>query len=751
MSLVGGTWIASIRYLLSSGSEAREGLGVFPGLGTAFVLGLPCAQQSGGAGGFTTRSKGGIIMTSSFATGGLSGNNSSQRNEIRAFTEPIADSGPAEPASAGAEPPGRKMRGRRTVCGEVVALESNAGLDGCSAQEKASAKADKTETPSMVDILLKMSNDATYFRTPDGETFASIRVNSHAEICAVRSSNFRAWLTNRYYTETGRSPSNYAMTEVLDTLDAKAYHAGETHSVHLRIAPGGRSDPHAFYADLCDPEWRAIRITPDGWEVLPNPPVKFRRTKGMSALPTPVRGGSVEDLRRYVNVGSEDDWRLLVAVLCWYILPAGPFPILIFQGEQGTAKSTTTKICRQTIDPNVCPNRTKTKDRRDLAVMAENNWVVPIDNLSGLSGDISDALCCLATGGGFSVRQLYRDKEEVVFNAVRPIILNGIGDVADRPDLTDRAVILTLPVLSRRDPTTGKRRRKNEKILMAQFEAAHPRILGALLDAVAGALRELSEVNLDDCPDDADFRMADFATFGEALGRHLGWGEWYFTGIYAANRRDTVAVAVSSSPLAHAVDQLLGRSGGSWSGTATALLQDLNGVTELSITKSPGWPRDPSKLSEGLARITPALRDIGIDIKSRRTARERILELTKVDLSTITKSSASRASSDSGPNRNDFHSHSFSDEGEASKTVTRPMTRLDSEGEPADHFSSAYSPMTTPFGSAVTSCVTPQPPIWEGLGFDDGDDAQTVDSPEETTGREWHEFGANDVEGGEDQ
>jgi len=38
---------------------------------------------------------------------------------------------------------------------------------------------------------------------------------------------------------------------------------------------------------------------------------------------------------------------------------------------------------------------------------------------------LSDALCRLATGGCFGVRQLYIDDEEMLFEAARPILLNG--------------------------------------------------------------------------------------------------------------------------------------------------------------------------------------------------------------------------------------------------------------------------------------------------------------------------------------
>jgi hypothetical protein len=119
------------------------------------------------------------------------------------------------------------------------------------------------------------------------------------------------------------------------------------------------------------------------------------------------------------------------------------------------------------------------------------------ENVSGLPAWISDTLCRLATGGGFAVRQLYTDQDEVLFDAVRPVILNGIEDFVTRPDLADRAVFLTL------EPIPEERRRP-EGELWAAFEAERPRILGALLDAVVEGLKRLSETLLPKLP-----RMAD--------------------------------------------------------------------------------------------------------------------------------------------------------------------------------------------------------------------------------------------------
>ena len=118
--------------------------------------------------------------------------------------------------------------------------------------------------------------------------------------------------------------------------------------------------------------------------------------------------------------------------------PHGPYPVLVLSGEQGSAKSTFSKILRALLDPNAAPLRALPREDRDLFIAATNSHLLTFDNVSGLPSGISDTLCRLATGGGFAVRQLYTDQDEVIFDAPRPVILNGIEDIVTRPDLADR-------------------------------------------------------------------------------------------------------------------------------------------------------------------------------------------------------------------------------------------------------------------------------------------------------------------------
>ena len=164
-----------------------------------------------------------------------------------------------------------------------------------------------------------------------------------------------------------------------------------------------------------------------------NPPVRFRRSKAILPLPEPVIGGSVNALRQFVNVG-DADWPLFLAALLAAYRPGRPYPILNLHGEQGSAKTTTARMFRGLIDPNTAPVRAEPREPRDLMIAANNGLVVALDNLSHIPAWLSAGLCRLSTGGGFSTRTLYENDEETVFDAMRPVVVNGIEEVATRSD-----------------------------------------------------------------------------------------------------------------------------------------------------------------------------------------------------------------------------------------------------------------------------------------------------------------------------
>jgi len=252
-----------------------------------------------------------------------------------------------------------------------------------------------------------------------------------------------------------------------------------------------------------------------------------------------------------------------------------------------------------------------------MVIAARNSWLINLDNLSRLDATISDALCRLATGGGLRTRRLYTDDEEEIFDAQRPILLNGIEAVATRGDLVDRSVTIYL------EPIQPEQRRE-ESEFWSSFEAARSRIMGALLDAMVSGLREIEAgIRLVRKP-----RMADFAVWGVAAERSLGFAPGAFMSAYEGNRADASCQALEASPVASGImlfmDPVI-----TWTGTVSDLLKRLVPLAGDAV-KQKGWPPDATRLSNALRRLAPNLRAAGLEIIfPPRKNRRRLIEIVK--------------------------------------------------------------------------------------------------------------------------
>src|SRR5262249_25759551 len=336
----------------------------------------------------------------------------------------------------------------------------------------------------------------------------------------------------------------------INLMEAQAVFDGEEHRVHVRIA----EHEGAIYLDLCNSSWQVVQITRDGWLVTDDAPVRFRRSKSMLALPAPAPGGSVDLLRAFLNV-DHITWILVIAWLVAAFRPRGPYPVLSLFAEQGSGKSTISRLLRDLVDPNLAPLLAEPEDAHSLMIAANNSWCLAYDNLSHIASWLSDALCRLSTGGGFGTRELYTDQDEIIFESQRPVLLTSIEEVAERSDLLDRCLIVSLGQI-----TDDKRRAEAE--LLSAFEQVRPRILGALLHAVSVALRRLPEIKLSNLP-----RMADFAVWVTAAEPGLGWDEGTFSAAYQGNRDSANEIALEASVVARPLLELLETEGG-WTGPA---------------------------------------------------------------------------------------------------------------------------------------------------------------------------------------
>jgi putative DNA primase/helicase len=447
------------------------------------------------------------------------------------------------------------------------------------------------------DQMLELLDGVELWHDASGEAYATFPINGHREHWQIRSREVRRWLALIHLEATGSTLGGQAFEDVLRVLEARAVHQGREYDTWRRV---GRADG-ALFLDLGDRAWRAVKVTAAGWEIVDRPAVKLLRSPAMRPLPEPEAGGLIEELRGFVNVAAEEDFALIVAWLVAALRVGAPYPILVISGEQGSGKSGVSRLLRSLIDPNDAMIRGCPRDDRDLIVSAVNAHVLAFDNLSGVANWLADGMCRIATGSGYATRRLHTDRDEEVFSASRPIILNGIENLTQRADLADRAVSVHLPRIA-------EDRRRAEDEFQAAFDEAAPRILGALLDAVSAALCHLPDTKLPRAP-----RMADFAKWITAAESGLGWEPGAFLSAYDANREAIFDDALEADPVAVAIrDYVFGHADRAWEGKPSELLAALTDMVPEKTRKAKWWPGSASALGSKLRRAAPLLIRAGL-------------------------------------------------------------------------------------------------------------------------------------------
>ena len=448
------------------------------------------------------------------------------------------------------------------------------------------------------------------FRTPEGDAYADLIIDGNRQTWPIRSKQFRfeyiRYLNRKFESladagaplavTLGPTLKKTAVNAAIDEFEMRAICSRVEREVHVRVA----SYSGDLYVDLCDPSWHVVRITGGGWTVVQSPPVRFRRTSGMQALPFPEHGTPITALGPFLpNIG-EDEFVLVVAFLLMALQPRGPYPIFVAFGEHGVAKTQFIRILRRLIDPNRVESAPLPFSGHDLFIAAHNCHAQAFENVSRLSDQMSDFLCRVSTGAGLRTRSLFTNRDETLFAGARPIMLEGITNFVARGDLLDRAIIFALAPLSNRRP---------ERTLQAEFERQRPGIFGALLDLLATGIRQLPETQLRHPP-----RMADFATWSVACGLN-GFEE-----AYAANRQVSVEVILEHDLLAQALKELVEQQS-SWRGTAQELLNIVGPATKVA---------NPKALSDDLRRLAPMLRCIKIHVAHEpRTADRREITIVR--------------------------------------------------------------------------------------------------------------------------
>ena len=468
-----------------------------------------------------------------------------------------------------------------------------------SNQPSAPTNDDEPDEPrtKLADELIKCAHEYNhFFHDLNRECYA--QHSGTGATLRLGGGEFRDWLVSTFYEKNQRSPNSVAVKQAVDTLSAQARFHGEQREVFVRTA----YVQGAYFVDLGQAGNRkAVCIVAGTWEVTEAHRVAFVRNSAMQPLPEPVRGGSLDQLWALVNIPAAEQ-PLVVAWLIDAMRLDSPYPLLELIGEQGSAKSTTQELLRKLVDPNSCNLRAIPKTREDIFVSANASGIVSYENVSHLTAEFQDALCTLATGGGFAKRKLYTDADESVLTVKRPIMINGISAAVTAQDLVSRTISIELPTINKRIESGS---------IAQVFDAEWPAILGALFDLFAGALAALPSVKI---PSGESPRLIEYARLGMAIAQAQDLEPMSFYALFKLNCADSVSRTLDASPVATAVLDWFEATG--FGSTEIAVGALLGSLERHKPQGCDAWPKSAKGLADTLRRQAPALRQAGVIVQS---------------------------------------------------------------------------------------------------------------------------------------
>lgn len=439
-----------------------------------------------------------------------------------------------------------------------------------------------------------------------------------SQVFKVRSRACENWLAHLYWKSTESVLNTTTLSSIIQMLEARAIFEGPQYRLHTRIAKHNDS----IWYDLGD--GRSVKINSYNWEIVEDSPILFRRFPHQKSQAEPKQNGDIKKLLDFVNLSYADSNGSLSPeqklLLCWTVfsfIPDLPHPAPILAGPQGSNKSTFQKVLKELIDPSSVQAQTSPKGVDDFIQTSSHHWFLVLDNVSHLSESLSDTICRVITGGGFSKRELYSDDSDIIYDFKHIIGINGINLVVEKADLLDRSLIFNL---KRTNNFT------TEKIFWSKFEERKQYILGGIFDVLVQTLRLISTT-----PEpNEQFRMADFAHHGAVIAEALGFKSDDFINAYKTNISKQNQEVLDASPVGVALIKFMAGKD-QWQGTPTELLTELEALAEgLHINQHHrSWPKDARTVWRRISDILPNLESEGIKAE-RGKDKERFVLLQKI-------------------------------------------------------------------------------------------------------------------------
>jgi hypothetical protein len=366
-----------------------------------------------------------------------------------------------------------------------------------------------------------------------------------------------------------------------------------TYPVAIRIARSGDDSKAIIYIDrgTADESERYIKITREKVTVgSDNGGFYFIHEGNTAELPKPDINYNYNMLHPMLNLTQEDTQ----IIFLWYlhtILPVNAYVNLLIQAPKGSGKSVLVAYLRSIIDPH--PNfftEMPLPDKLiDFMVKSSRTHILSYDNLTNIPDWFSDTVCRVSKGTEIAVKTLYTTTGLTEIYTKNPLIFSGINITPFlENDLLRRSLTIKLPGRPRNSSTTERR-------LKRRFDTIHPQILGALCNAVKGALNHIDSIRETHLND-----MAEFHRWSIAAGLSLGWSEDTVDELiakYQDHKREFDML--HNSEFLEAIEILLAYTpNNEFHGTPTKLLSTLRTIRQHSAPDEPlprDFPSDPTR------------------------------------------------------------------------------------------------------------------------------------------------------------
>ncbi len=394
-------------------------------------------------------------------------------------------------------------------------------------------------------------------------------------------------------TDGRRSDVFYRVAPIENGIEIDS--GGECHS-RFRIGPG------------------EFEIVKEGSEAL------FHRPEGMFSIKVDGEKGDYKLLYKYLPNVAATDKVLLVVWVAYTIanpkLSSVAFLILVLLGDQGTGKTTLSKLLSRIIDPRIVGVQVMPLNLKDLVIAAQHAHLLCFDNLRGFRGSTSDILCVMVTGGAVVLRKLYTDDEQHIVYVHVALILNSLHEIINESDLAQRSLPIRLNPLSESD-------RVSESKLEHDLDIDLPIIIRGFYELIAKIFRYLPDVEVRH-PE----RMLDSSKWLAALEKVDGAPPGTYQSLYSENLIEAQLESLLANVLAAALFDFAQGRRNTWEGKPTELLIELNDVTPFAMQRSPEWPKNSIALGRRISSLRASLKLQGIEITQSRGQHRKITVTT---------------------------------------------------------------------------------------------------------------------------